>query len=108
MNDYTYLVPANSKRQALIFGFFMPVDLIIFGVGIVLTFLVASIIPATTVGAVVIILIPILVSGFLIFPIPNYHNTRVLIKEIYMFLFKTRRRYVWRGWCYKYEQSDSE
>ena len=31
--NQTFLVPANSKRSALIFGFFKPVDLIIFGVG---------------------------------------------------------------------------
>lgn len=105
-DEYTYLVPANSKRQKLIFGFFEFVDIIIFAIGVVLTFIIASIITANTLGKVIIILIPIFFAGFLVFPIPNYHNTRVLIREIYSFLFVNRRRYVWRGWCYRYEQSD--
>ncbi len=106
MDDYTYLVPANSKRQGMIFGFFSIPDLIIFAVGVAFTILLGSLIPAKTVGAVAGILTPILIGGFLVFPIPNYHNTRVLIKEIYCFYFKNRRRYIWRGWCYKYEQPD--
>ncbi len=103
---YTYLVPANSKKQTLIFGFFTFTDIIIFGVSVVLTILLGSIIGPTSISDVIIVLIPILTGGFLVFPIPNYHNTRILIKEVYVFLFKARRRYIWRGWCYKYEQPD--
>ena len=34
-----YLIPANSNRGKLIFGFFRPVDLIVFGTGIFATFI---------------------------------------------------------------------
>ena len=81
-------------------------DIIIFSISVVLTILLGSIIGPTSISDVIIVLIPILTGGFLVFPIPNYHNTRVLIKEVYVFLFKARRRYIWRGWCYKYEQPD--
>ena len=106
MNDYEYLVPANSKRSGLIFGFFVPMDLVIFAIGVALTFIFVGFFSVQTVFGVVMILLPIVTAGALVFPIPNYHNVRVLLKELYTFYFKDRKRYVWRGWCYKYEQSD--
>ena len=36
--DYNYLVPANSKKQGLIFGIFKKIDLIIVIVGICASF----------------------------------------------------------------------
>ena len=101
-----YLIPANSKRQGLIFGFLLPLDAIILGVGISITFLFLMIFPVTQLWGVILTLLPAAITAFLVFPIPNYHNTRVLIKDIYSFYFKQRRKYVWRGWCYRYEQSD--
>lgn len=108
MEEYTYLIPANSKKQSLIFGFFNVTDLIIFIVGTIITLILGISINALSISAIVIILFPIVTAAFLVFPIPNYHNVRTLIKEIYLFYFKLRRRYVWRGWCYKYEQRDDE
>ncbi len=106
MGNYTYLVPANSKKQNLIFGFMLPVDLGIFGVGLAISFILLVILPITEIWAAIIALLPVLIAVFLVFPIPNFHNTRVLIMEIYSFYFVRRRKYVWRGWCYTYEQSD--
>ncbi len=108
MEEYEYLVPANSKKSKLLFGFLLPVDLVIFIVGVVLTFIFVTIFSVQTVSGVIIILIPILTAGALIFPVPNYHNVRTLLLEIYRYFFKYRKRYVWRGWCYRYEQSDDE
>ena len=34
-----YLIPANSKKSMLILGFFNPTDLIIFGSGCLVTFI---------------------------------------------------------------------
>ena len=34
-----YLIPANANRGKLIFGFFRPVDLIVFGIGVATTFI---------------------------------------------------------------------
>ena len=75
MNN-SYLVPANTKRATLIAGFLRPMpDLIIAGVGTVVSLI--ALMATSTVGmwATIISLIPLLVSWLLVLPIPNYHNT---------------------------------
>ncbi len=104
--DYNYLVPANSKKQGLIFGFLSKLDLIILASGILISFILFTILPIIEIWAAIITLTPAFISAFLVFPIANYHNSRVFIHEMYKFYFVNRRKYVWRGWCYKYEQSD--
>ena len=104
--DYNYLVPANSKKQGLLFGFLDKLDLIILITGITISFILLLIFPVDELWGVVITILPLGTAGFLIFPIANYHNTRVFIREMYRFYFVKRRKYIWRGWCYKYEQSD--
>ena len=80
-----YLIPANSKKSELILGLFTTMDAILFGSGVSLT----------------VLLLIILITGFLVFPVPNYHNILQLIINIYTFYFVRQRRYKWRGWCYK-------
>ena len=106
--DYNYLVPANSKKQNLIFGFLTPTDAIIAAVGIGVSFLFFAIFHSSSLLFSILIMLPALVAGFLVFPIPNYHNARIFFREMYRFYFVNRRKYVWRGWCYKYEQSDNK
>ena len=64
--------------------------------------------PITTLGIAFLCLLPILIGGFLVFPIPNYHNSLNLIMIVFRYYFKDIRKYYWRGWCYQYEQSDDE
>lgn len=96
-----YLIPANSNRGKLIFGFFRPVDLIVFGIGIFITFILLLIFQndmsnlATALG----VLSPALITGFLVLPVPNQHNVMVVIGNVYNFFFVDRRRYIWKGWC---------
>ena len=96
-----YLIPANANRGKLIFGFFRPIDLIVFGVGIFMTFILLLIFQndmsnlATALG----VLSPALITGFLVLPVPNQHNIMVVIENIYNFFFVDRRRYIWKGWC---------
>lgn len=104
--DYNYLVPANSKKQGLIFGFLDKLDLIILVTGITISFILLLILPVAEIWGVVITLLPVGTSALLVFPIANYHNTRVFFMEMYKFYFVNRRKYIWRGWCYRYEQSD--
>ena len=106
--NYNYLVPANSKKQGLIFGFLLPIDLIILGVGLTLSFMSFVIFGANSLLAGILIIAPAFIAAFLVFPIPSYHNSRIFIREMYRFYFVNRRKYVWRGWCYQYEQSDDE
>jgi hypothetical protein len=107
VNNYNYLVPANTKKQGLMFGFMTPTDLIIAIVGASITFILLMIFQPKTLGLGILVVLPFIIAAFLVFPIPNYHNVRVLIMEIYNF-YSGRRKYIWRGWCYQYEQSDDE
>ena len=108
--NYSYLVPSNSKKQGLIFGLFKSVDLIIIGVGITITLIIFLLFNNRQIELVhaIIALSPGLIAAFLVFPIPNYHNVRTFIYEAYKYLFVNRKKYIWRGWCYKYEQSNDK
>ena len=97
MNDQ-FLIPANSKKSMLILSFFNVTDLIIFGSGCLLTFVFLLTINNNTVENGVIILLPVLITGMLVMPVPNQHNVRTLIINIYQY-FSNRRTYFWRGWC---------
>ncbi len=96
-----YLIPANSKKSSMILGMFTPVDLILFGSGVGLTLILIMVVHASTLGGMVLLLLPALITGFLVFPVPNYHNVLQLIINIYTFFFVRQRTYKWRGWCYK-------
>lgn len=97
-----YLIPANSKKSMLIFGLFTTFDLILVSVGVFITILLLVILSPSTFGIAIICLLPMLISAFLVVPIPNYHNVLTLIREIIDF-FYSRRNYKWKGWCYKDE-----
>ena len=98
MNNY--IIPANSKKSQLILGFFTPVDLILFGSGVGVTLILLLTIQSTDVVVMILILAPALITGFLVMPVPNYHNVLQFIINIYTY-FSDRRRYYWKGWCYQ-------
>lgn len=98
MNNY--LIPANSKKSQLILGFFNAVDLILFGSGVGITLILLLTIQSTDVVVMMLILAPALITGFLVMPVPNYHNVLQFIVNVYTF-FTERRRYYWKGWCYQ-------
>lgn len=97
-----YLIPANAKKGTLIFGMFTKFDLVLFGIGILVSVLLLISISPETLKAAIICLLPLFISVFLVVPIPNYHNVLTLIKEMIDF-FYGRRNYKWEGWCYKNE-----
>ncbi|MBE6138437.1 MAG: hypothetical protein E7173_01670 [Firmicutes bacterium] len=94
-----FLIPANSKKSMLIFGLFRPFDLGLFGAGVGLTLLLLPLLPIEQLLYAVIALIPALIAGFLVFPIPNYHNVRTVIMSVWRF-YTERRIYYWKGWCF--------
>ena len=97
-----YLIPANAKKGTLIFGMFTKFDLVLFGIGILVSVLLLISISPETLKAAIICFLPLFISAFLVVPIPNYHNVLTLIKEMIDF-FYGRRNYKWEGWCYKNE-----
>ena len=102
-----YFIPANTKRGQLIFNLFKPIDLAIVIIGVVLTIVLLIIVNqfenAHWIFSVLSTLPGLLAVG-LVFPIPNYHNVRVLLEEIKIF-YNNPRNYKWRGWCSVYESS---
>ena len=95
-----YLIPANTKRGQLILGLFRPFDLYLFGAGVLVTFLLLAFLPLTSTTVTILCISPALITGFLVMPVPHYHNMMTIIIEGYEFL-TNRQRYKWKGWCYK-------
>lgn len=103
-----YLIPANTKRGGLILNIFEPIDLWIAIIGVSLTLLILIIM--STIGGFdgvtsLLALVPGLIAVVLVFPFPNYHNTRTVIGEVIAF-YTNRQKYVWRGWCSAFEFKD--
>ena len=102
-----YLIPANTKKSQLYFGLFNGFDLILFGSGIGISLLLLLILPIETLKWAIIAVIPGLVTGFLVFPIPYYHNVLTAIRNVITF-FTTRQEFVWKGWCVNDGEEDSK
>ena len=102
-----FLIPANSKKSMLIFGVFETFDLILFGVGVGATILLLLIIAPNSLFTALVDLLPAVICGFLVLPVPNYHNIRVVIQEVYRF-YTTRQKFIWKGWCVKDEYNESK
>ena len=100
MNNY--LIPANSKKSQLILGFFTGVDLALFGSGVGLTLILLILIQGANVGVMLLILLPALITGFLVLPVQHYHNVLQFIVNIYTY-YSNPRKYIWKGWCYDEE-----
>ncbi len=96
--DNSYLIPANSKKSMLKFGAFTTSDLVIFGCGVGLSFLLMMALPVQNFAMAIIAIIPGLICGFLVIPVPNYHNVRTVIRNAWIF-YTTRQKYIWKGWC---------
>ncbi len=93
-----FLIPANTKKGNLIFGLFRPFDLILFGTGVLISVIFLAIMPLSSVTVTLLVLSPAMVTGFLVIPIPYYHNMLNVITELIQFL-TNRQKYVWKGWC---------
>ena len=50
-------------------------------------------------------ILPACLGGFLVVPVPNYHNVMEFIKDMLKFFFN-RRVYRWRGWCVRSEYGE--
>lgn len=93
-----YIIPANTKKSMLKFGVFNTFDLILFGSGIAVSLLLLLLLPVEELKFAIIAIIPGLVTGFLVFPIPYYHNVLTVIMNFFSF-YTSRQQFVWKGWC---------
>jgi len=96
MNNY--LIPANTKKSKLILGFFTPIDLVVFGTGCLITIVMLFIFQSMTFQMAILVLLPAIISAFLVVPVPNYHNVMQLLTNVILFIMN-RKRYYWKGWC---------
>ena len=103
MNN-SYLIPANSKKSLMIFGLFYTFDLILFGTGVGITLLLLLILPIDQLPIAIIAIMPALITGLLVFPVPNYHNILTVLIDLWNFV-TTRQKYLWKGWFVKDEIS---
>ena len=92
--DDSYLIPANANRGKLIFGYFRPIDLIIFAIGVSISFILLLVLQEEMSNTGI--------CTLLVLPIPYQHNVLVLLQAIYNYYFVNQQRYKWRGWCFKY------
>ncbi len=96
--DNNYLIPANSKKSQLILGFFTPADLAIFLTGVGISVMLLMFIKSNNITIMLGLASPAIIAAFMVAPVPNYHNVRTLIGNIYRF-YSGRKKYYWRGWC---------
>ncbi len=100
-----YLIPANAKKSQLIFNVFRMSDLIIFATGIAITTILMFVITGDSISDLLFKLAPVAICGFLVMPLPFYHNVLVFLQEVYIYLTRPRR-YLWRGWCASYVSNE--
>ena len=105
MGNNNYLIPANSKKSMLILGLFNTTDLVIFATGMIVSFVLMLSIQTNDIKTALLILTPALVCTFLIVPLPNQHNVRTFIKNVYTY-YTNNRVYYWKGWCNSYGKTD--
>lgn len=111
MKENQYLIPANTKKGELILGIFSRTDytdIIIFAVGVLVTLLALvfmSLFDNIDNVAAIIAILPAGIATVLVFPFPNYYNIRTALGELIRY-YTSRQKYIWRGWCSKYEFKD--
>lgn len=103
----SYLIPANSKKSMLKFGVFNNVDLVIFIVGVSVSLILLMILPVESLLIGILAITPGMICGFLVMPVPNYHNVRTFISIFWEF-YTTRQKYIWKGWCFKSEEEGNK
>lgn len=106
MRNDIYLIPANSKKGQLIFNLFRGIDLAIFALGLVISIIFFIVLQDfNNLWSSLLKILPACLGGFLVVPIPNYHNVMEFVKDMFKFFFN-RRVYRWKGWCVKSEYGE--
>jgi len=107
--ENNYLIPANANRGKLIMGLFRPIDFIIFGSGAGTTLLLLLVFQnqMTNIAVAIATVLPVLVTGFLVIPVPHQHNVLIFLTNFYNFYFVNRQRFYWKGWCNEYGEEQN-
>lgn len=103
----SFLIPANTKKSLLIFGLFNKIDLILFGCGLGVTTILLLSFDLNNVAMAMFALAPALITGFLVMPVPNYHNILTVITSCIEF-YTNKRKFIWKGWCFPHGEEDKK
>ena len=95
-----FLIPANSKKSQLIFSIFTWFDLIFFAIGLTTTIFLMVLIKTSDIIIMAFLIMPAVITGIMVLPIPNYHNVMGFFKSMISY-FSSRKQYYWKGWCVK-------
>ena len=108
--ENNYLIPANANRGKLIMGFFRPVDFALFGSGAGTTMILLLVLQSqmTQLSVAILTMLPVLITGFLVIPVPHYHNVLVFLQNCYKFYFVNQKQFKWRGWCNEYVEENNK
>ena len=93
-----FIIPANTKKSQLIFGLFNKFDAILVGIGVGISLILLLALDISDLKLSILAITPGLITVFLVFPIPNYHNVLTVIRNVITF-YTTRQEFVWKGWC---------
>jgi hypothetical protein len=107
LDKNTFLIPANSKRGLLILNAFTLIDLIIFGVGLLITIILITTVSPSDLFETILVLLPGMIAALLVTPIPNYHNVLTVLKEAIDY-YSQRQNYIWKGWLFREEYNEKE
>lgn len=103
-----FYTPNNFKNGRLIFNRYRVIDIVVFIVALIVTFLmiILSITQFSIYNPIIIALMvfPAGVAFFLIQPFGVYHNFLEYFKLLYLFK-SSKRNFLWEG-IYKYEEKD--
>ena len=94
-----FLIPANSKKSLMIFGLFTSFELILFSCAIAISLFLLIVLPVEQLLFAIIALSPACIIGFLLMPVPHYHNVLTVLKSCWEF-YTTRQKFIWKGWCF--------
>ena len=83
--ENNYLIPANANKGKLIMGLFRPFDFMLFGAGAGITLLLLLVFQSymTQISVAVLTMLPVLITGFLVIPVPHYHNVLQFLVNVY-------------------------
>ena len=108
--ENNYLIPANANKGKLIMGLFRPFDFMLFGIGAGVTLLLLLVFQSymTQIAVAVLTMLPVLITGFRVIPVPHYHNVLVFLQNCYRFYFVNQKTFRWKGWCNEYVEENNK
>ena len=82
---------------------FTKFDLVLFLSGLCISIILLLLLDLNNWVSALIALAPGVIAGFLVMPVPNYHNIRTVIESVFRFITEPKK-FIWKGWCFPHEE----